>query len=159
MKKYLYFLLPIIYVALDHITKFLVIKNIPYYSFIKINDYLSIVNVSNTGVAFSMFQHNNIFFIVLVSLVIIFLICFIYKNKNELTKLQTHSLLLILAGGTGNLIDRLFRGAVVDFIDVGYKTVYRWPAFNVADSCVCIGVTLFIISLLFFDKKNKKAKV
>ena len=154
MKKYLYFLLPLIYVALDHITKFIVIKNIPYGSFIKINDYFSFVNISNTGVAFSMFQNNNIFFICLVSLVIIFLIFFIYKNKKELTKLQTHSLLLILAGGTGNLIDRLFRGAVVDFIDVGYKTVYRWPAFNVADSCVCIGVTLFIISLLFLNKKK-----
>ena len=65
-----------------------------------------------------------------------------------------NSLLLILSGGIGNLIDRLFRGAVVDFIDVGYKEVYRWPAFNVADSCVCIGVTLFVITLLFFNKKK-----
>lgn len=158
MKKYLYFLLPIIYIALDHITKFLVIKHIPYHSYIKINDYFSIINVSNSGVAFSMFQNNNLFFIVLVSLVIIFLIYFISKNKKELTNLQTHSLLLILAGGIGNLVDRFFRGAVVDFIDVGYKTVYRWPAFNVADSCVCIGVTLFVVSLLFFDKKTKKTK-
>jgi signal peptidase II len=102
-----------------------------------------------------MFQNNNIFFILLVSLVIIFLIYFIIKNKKELTKLQTHSLLLILAGGIGNLIDRLCRGAVVDFIDVGYKEVYRWPAFNVADSCVCIGIGLFVISVLFFNKKNK----
>lgn len=155
MKKYLYFLLPIIYVALDHITKFLVIKHIPYHSYIKINDYFSIINVSNSGVAFSMFQNNNLFFITLVSLVIIALICFLCKNKNEFTKIQTHALLLILAGGIGNLIDRLFRGAVVDFIDVGYKAVYRWPAFNVADSCVCIGVTLFVISLLFFNKKVK----
>ena len=155
MKKYLYFLLPLIYVALDHITKFLVIKNIPYQSFIKINDYFNLVNISNTGVAFSMFQDNNIFFIILVSFVILFVIYFLIKNKEELTKLQTHSLLLILAGGTGNLIDRLFRGAVVDFIDIGYKDVYRWPAFNVADSCVCIGVALFIIYLLFFNKKAK----
>ena len=154
MKKYLYFLLPIIYIALDHITKFLVIKNIPHYSSIKINDYFSIANISNTGVAFSMFQNNNIFFIILVSLVIIFLIYFIYKNRNNLTKLQIHSLLLILAGGTGNLIDRIFRGAVVDFIDVGYKEIYRWPAFNVADSCVCIGVFLFVISILFFNKNQ-----
>ena len=155
MKKYLYFILPLIYVAFDHITKFLVIQKIPYRSYIKINDYFSIVNVSNTGVAFSMFQNNNIFFVILVSLVIISLIYFIYKNRNELTKLQIHSLLLILAGGIGNLIDRLFRGAVVDFIDVGYKQVYRWPAFNIADSCVCIGVTLFIISILLFNKKVK----
>ena len=155
MKKYLYFILPLIYVAFDHITKFLVIQKIPYRSYIKINDYFSIVNISNTGVAFSMFQNNNIFFVILVSLVIISLIYFIYKNRNELTKLQIHSLLLILSGGIGNLIDRLFRGAVVDFIDVGYKQVYRWPAFNIADSCVCIGVTLFIISILLFNKKVK----
>ena len=85
-----------------------------------------------------------------------FLIYFIIKNKNELTKLQLHSLFLILSGGIGNLIDRIFRGAVVDFIDVGYKDVYRWPAFNVADSCVCIGITLFIISILFFNKTKLK---
>ena len=82
MKKYLYFILPLIYVAFDHITKFLVIQKIPYRSYIKINDYFSIVNVSNTGVAFSMFQNNNIFFVILVSLVIISLIYFIYKNSN-----------------------------------------------------------------------------
>ena len=87
MKKYLYFLLPLIYVALDHITKFLVIKNIPYQSFIKINDYFNLVNISNTGVAFSMFQDNNIFFIILVSFVILFVIYFLIKNKEELTKL------------------------------------------------------------------------
>lgn len=154
MKKYLYFLLPLIYVALDHITKFLVIRNIPYRSFIKINDYFSIVNVSNTGVAFSLFQNNNIFFVILISCVILFLIYFIYKNKKDLSKLQTHSFLLILAGGIGNLMDRICRGAVVDFIDIGYKEIYRWPAFNIADSCVCIGISLFVISVLFFNKKK-----
>ncbi len=154
MRKYI--LLSVFYVLLDHITKFFVINNIPYYSSIKINDYFSFVNISNTGVAFSMFQNNNIFFLVLVSLVILFLIYFIVKNKNELTKLQLHSLFLILSGGIGNLIDRIFRGAVVDFIDVGYKDVYRWPAFNVADSCVCIGIALFIISILFFNKAKSE---
>ena len=150
MKKYI--LLSLFYVVLDHITKFLVVRDIPYYSSVKINDYLSIVNISNTGVAFSMFQNNNIFFIILVSAVLLFLIYFIIKNKNELTRFQFHSLFLILSGGIGNLIDRIFRGAVVDFIDVGYKDIYRWPAFNVADSCVCIGIALFIISVLFFYK-------
>lgn len=154
MRKYI--LLSVFYVLLDHITKFFVINNIPYYSSIKINDYFSFVNISNTGVAFSMFQNNNIFFLVLVSLVILFLIYFIVKNKNELKKLQLHSLFLILSGGIGNLIDRIFRGAVVDFIDVGYKDVYRWPAFNVADSCVCIGIALFIISILFFNKAKSE---
>ena len=147
-------MLPLIYILLDQITKLLIIKNIPYHSFIKLNDYFSIVNVGNTGVAFSMFQNNNIFFIVLVSLVLIYVIFFLVKNNKDFTKLQINSFLLIISGGIGNLIDRIFRGAVVDFIDIGYKNVYRWPAFNIADSCVCVGVTLIIISILFFSKKK-----
>ncbi len=154
MKKILYLMLPLIYILLDQITKLLIIKNIPYHSFIKLNDYFSIVNVGNTGVAFSMFQNNNIFFIVLVSLVLIYVIFFLVKNNKDFTKLQINSFLLIISGGIGNLIDRIFRGAVVDFIDIGYKNVYRWPAFNIADSCVCVGVTLIIISILFFSKKK-----
>ena len=154
MKKILYLMLPLIYILLDQITKLLIIKNIPYHSFIKLNDYFSIVNVGNTGVAFSMFQNNNIFFIVLVSLVLIYVIFFLVKNNKDFTKLQINSFLLIISGGISNLIDRIFRGAVVDFIDIGYKNVYRWPAFNIADSCVCVGVTLIIISILFFSKKK-----
>ncbi len=154
MKKILYLILPLIYILLDQITKLLIIKNIPYHSFIKLNDYFSIVNVGNTGVAFSMFQNNNIFFIVLVSLVLIYVIFFLVKNNKDFTELQINSFLLIISGGIGNLIDRIFRGAVVDFIDIGYKNVYRWPAFNIADSCVCVGVTLIIISILFFSKKK-----
>ena len=155
MNKYLYFILILIYVLLDQLTKLLIIKNIPYHSVIQLNDYFSIVNVGNTGIAFSMFQNNNIFFIVLVSLVLIYIIFFIIKNNKEFTKLQINCFLLILSGGIGNLIDRIFRGAVVDFIDIGYKEVYRWPAFNFADSCVCVGIILFVISILF-SNKNKK---
>ena len=77
------------------------------------------------------------------------------KNKSELTRLQQHCLLFILSGGAGNLIDRIFRGAVVDFIDIGYKDVYRWPSFNVADSCVCIGVGLFLISMIIRKTTDK----
>ena len=149
MKNYIFVL---IYVFLDQITKLLVVKNIAYNSYIKINEYLNIVNISNTGIAFSLFQGKNIFFIVSTIIIICCLILFIRKNKAALTKLQTHSLLLVISGGLGNLIDRFIRGYVVDFIDIGYKEVYRWPSFNVADSCVCIGVTLFIISA-FFSRK------
>ncbi len=148
-----YFLLIIFYVLLDQLTKFLVIKNIAYNSFVKINDFFSIVHVSNSGVAFSMFQGRNIFFTILTAFVVAVIIYFIKKHKDEFSALQFHSLLLIIAGGIGNLTDRVFRGAVVDFIDIGFKDVYRWPSFNVADSCVCIGVTLFLFSILFNGSK------
>jgi len=152
-----YYILVLFYVVLDQITKFFVVKNIPYNSFIKINDYFNLVNISNTGIAFSLFQGKNLFFIISTILIICCLIAFIKKNKSNLTKIQFHSLLLIISGGLGNLIDRFIRGYVVDFIDIGYKEVYRWPSFNVADSCVCIGVTLFIISA-FFNKDCKLNK-
>ena len=154
MKNYIFVL---IYVLFDQITKLIVVKNIAYNSYIKINEYLNIVNISNTGIAFSLFQGKNIFFIVSTIIIICCLIFFIKKNKAALTKLQIHSLLLIISGGIGNLIDRFIRGYVIDFIDIGYKEVYRWPSFNVADSCVCIGVTLFIISA-FFNKDGKSIK-
>jgi len=149
-----YYMLVLFYVVLDQITKLLVIKNIPYNSFIKINDYFNLVNISNTGIAFSLFQGKNIFFIISTIIIIFCLIFFIKKNKPTLTEIQFHCLLLIISGGLGNLIDRFIRGYVVDFIDIGYKEVYRWPSFNVADSCVCIGVTLFVISA-FFSKNHK----
>ncbi|WP_413854622.1 signal peptidase II [Candidatus Ruminimicrobium bovinum] len=149
-----YYILVFIYVFLDQITKLLVIKNIPYNSFIKINEFFNLVNISNTGIAFSLFQGKNIFFIISTILIVCCLIFFIKKNKSILTKLQMHSLLLVISGGLGNLIDRFVRGYVVDFIDIGYKEVYRWPSFNIADSCVCIGVTLFVFSA-FISKDNK----
>jgi signal peptidase II len=101
-----------------------------------------------------MFQGANVAFTVLTTLVVAGVIVYIFKYKYELTKLQMHAMILVISGGIGNLIDRIFRGAVIDFIDVGYKTFYRWPSFNFADSCVCVGVTIFIISMLFQKDKQ-----
>ncbi len=153
-----YFLLVLSYVLIDQATKILVVAGIPYNSFIRVNDYVNIVNVSNTGVAFSMFQGQNFLFAAVNAVVIAFIAFFIKKRKCDLKTLEIHSLLLIMAGGTGNLADRIFRGAVVDFIDIGYKNFYRWPSFNVADSCVCVGVALFVFSSLFL-RDNKKISI
>lgn len=149
-----YLILALVYTILDQASKWLVLNNIPYGSGIFICDYFNIIHVTNTGVAFSMFQGLNIFFILMTAAIVFGVSLFVFKYRSELTKLQMHSMTLIAAGGIGNLIDRIFRGAVIDFIDVGYKTVYRWPTFNIADSCVFIGVGLFIFSMLF-NKKNK----
>lgn len=151
----IYLILALAYVLFDQLTKWLIVGNIPYASGIKICDCLNIVHVTNTGVAFSMFQGVNHIFSILTLLVVSGVIIYIFKYKHELTKLQIHAMILVVAGGIGNLTDRIFRGAVIDFIDVGYKNIYRWPSFNFADSCVCIGVALFIISMLF-QKKDKQ---
>ena len=63
-------------------------------------------------------------------------------------------LICIIGGAIGNIIDRVYHGAVIDFLDFHIKS-YHWPAFNIADSCIFIGATLIILDSLFPDKKEE----
>lgn len=155
-KKYLLFftLLPLI---IDIITKYIVKTNMVLYSFIPVIDGLfNIVYVLNPGAAFSFLHDMNesyrqIFFVSITSVAIIVIF---YIFLKETTKLNIIGFALILSGAIGNLIDRIFIGKVVDFLDFYYKS-YHFPAFNVADSCITIGVALIIINLIFIkDNKN-----
>jgi signal peptidase II len=144
----------VIVFALDQITKFLItvfipqgyqINILPFFNFFNIN------HVRNTGAAFSMFEGINGVFIILISIFLSTLLVFLYKLKNNISKIQMYAYWLIFAGGLGNFSDRIFRGAVVDFLDFGINNV-RWPSFNIADSCICIAAGLVIWDILF----NKK---
>lgn len=155
-KKYLLFftLLPLI---IDIITKYIVKTNMVLYSFIPVIDgFFNIVYVLNPGAAFSFLHDMNesyrqIFFVSITSVAIIVIF---YIFLKETTKLNIIGFALILSGAIGNLIDRIFIGKVVDFLDFYYKS-YHFPAFNVADSCITIGVALIIINLIFIkDNKN-----
>ena len=93
------------------------------------------------------------------SLLMIFCIYYLIKHKKEL--LTVISMTLIISGGFGNIIDRLFRGGlVVDYLDV---QLFDFAIFNFADCCVVVGVVLLLIQILFFDKstsqKNKNESV
>ena len=155
-KKYLLFftLLPLI---IDIITKYIVKTNMVLYSFIPVIDgFFNIVYVLNPGAAFSFLHDMNesyrqIFFVSITSVAIIVIF---YIFLKETTKLNIIGFALILSGAIGNIIDRIFIGKVVDFLDFYYKS-YHFPAFNVADSCITIGVALIIINLIFIkDNKN-----
>ena len=148
--KYLFFLgLPLF--ALDQLTKWLVRQNIPYGAEIPIiPGFFSLVHASNTGAAFSLFTGNNFFFIglALAALaVVIFLLLRdsrapkMEKRLNNITKI---SFGLLASGILGNVTDRIFRGAVTDFLHF-YISEYSWPSFNVADSCICIAAGLLIL--------------
>ena len=121
---------------------------------IKIFDFFSLVYVWNRGVSFGMFnqiQHSQIVFSVIQILILFILFFWLYRNK----KLHfTYAIGLIIGGAFGNLIDRIKNGAVADFLDF-YIASYHWPAFNLADSCVFIGVMVLIFEDLFFVKKIK----
>lgn len=136
------------FIFLDQITKFIIRKTLGPFEIIKVLPGLNIVHVSNTGAAFGILRDLGNHFFILISILAIFIIIYLFK------KARSHVLAysLILSGAIGNLIDRIFIGHVTDFIDL-YIGRFHWPAFNVADSCLSIGIVLFGIKAIFYERK------
>lgn len=158
-----------IVIILDQITKILVMKNIPIYTIGAqfFGDFLRIVHVANTGVAFSVgatwSDTIRRFLFSLIPLIVIGIVITIYFRNNTWTKLQRWAIMGIVGGGLGNLIDRFFRAeGVVDFIDVKFFGIFgleRWPTFNVADSAVVVcGFMLVISFIVSYIQETKSGK-
>ena len=167
--KLLPLLLAIFVILADQISKILIVKNIPYATigFQCFGDFLRIVHISNTGVAFSVgatwSQTVRALLFSLVPLAVIVVVIVVYFRNKDFSALQRWAIMGIVGGGLGNLIDRFFRKeGVVDFIDVKFYGLFgleRWPTFNLADSAVVICGILLIISFVVTaskDGKNKK---
>ncbi len=121
-----------------------------------IPDWFSIVHLANTGAAFSMGSGNNGFFIVLASVAFVGLL--IAWKKNVFTDAPSRwAVPLLLSGIVGNLTDRIVHGYVVDFLlfDLHFRFADPFPAFNVADSCICVAAGLFIIAAIADMRKKK----
>ncbi len=108
--------------------------------------------VENRGAAFGMLQGARVFFIIITLVVIAAIIFFAGKNKNK-SKCLNWSLTLLVSGAVGNLLDRIFRGFVVDFFDF---CLIDFPVFNMADIFVCIGAGLLALYIIFFEGKNNE---
>jgi signal peptidase II len=120
-----------------------------------IDGFLRFVIAENNGAAFNLFAGKP-FFLAAVSIIAIVGIFAVFLFSGDQHKLVHIALGLFAAGVCGNLYDRLFNnGSVRDFIDV-YRGTYHWPTFNVADSLLCIGVGLLIISTFFTEKPAQK---
>jgi signal peptidase II len=105
--------------------------------------FFSLVHWHNTGAAWGIFQHNNLLLTV-VSLVTV-LVLWWFRHSFPVERPGSRLALGLIAGGIiGNLIDRIRLGSVIDFLDFSIGP-HHWPAFNVADSAICIGVGLYII--------------
>ena len=132
--------------ALDQVTKWLVLQNVRPEDSLDPNKFFNLVNVTNTGAAFGSFRNNNTFFIVL-SCIALFLVAALLLRRRSADSLRDISLALLLAGIIGNLTDRLLHGHVIDFLlfNLHIPLANPWPAFNVADSCICVAVVSFII--------------
>ncbi len=143
--KYLKFWSIAVFVfLLDRLTKFFVTKYIPLNTSIDF-PLVSMSHVLNTGTAFGILKNASWFFIVFAAAVSVFLIL---KHKTFAENMQP-ILGLILGGALGNLTDRIFYGAVIDFINFHF-----WPAFNVADSAVSVAVVLLLIHEYWPKKRN-----
>jgi signal peptidase II len=154
MKLLLLLTLPLY--VLDQITKFLVLANIPTHVTIEvIPGFFNLVQVHNTGAAFGMFKDNNVFFIGLASVALVVL-AVMARRGCFLDKPTRIGAALLASGVIGNLTDRILHGYVVDFLDVILPWYGHWPAFNVADSCICVAAGLFLISAFITPKEEKE---
>lgn len=118
--------------------------------------WFSIVHWANTGAAFSMGSGNNGFFIVLASVAFVALL--IAWKRNVFTDTPSRwAVPLLLSGIVGNVTDRIVHGYVVDFLlfDLHFRFANPFPAFNVADSCICVAAGLFIIAAIADMRKKK----
>ena len=133
--------------ALDQVTKWFVLREVhPEELRVVIPDFFSLVHVTNTGAAFGSFRDNNLFFIVLSCIALGVVLSLLLRRRSP-DVLRDFSLALLLAGIMGNLTDRFLHGHVIDFLlfDLHIPFAHPWPAFNVADSCICIAVVCFMI--------------
>ncbi len=135
---------------LDVATKMLVRRSLSLGQEIKLLPIFSLTHVENTGIAFGMFQGQNTLFIGVGVLLSAILIWMAYQARKEGPMLPL-VFGVILAGAWGNLTDRILFGRVTDFLDF-YAGQYHWPAFNVADSAICVGAGLLLLQN--FKKKG-----
>ncbi len=152
MKKYPYLLLSFLVVLIDQITKFLARVYIDTFETIRIFPFLQLVSVRNEGAAFGMFRGlGNPAFIIISVLAIIAVLVLLLKGKED-----GWGLALILGGASGNLIDRVVFKKVTDFVDV-FAGRFHWPAFNVADSALTVGLIIMLLNSLFRQKRPGKS--
>jgi len=144
--------LPLVIVSLDQLTKFIVRANVPLYSTVTvIPGFMNITHVLNTGAAFGILNAADFPFKTVVIAVIataaLMGVGMYAASLGHHQLLARAGLALIIGGATGNLIDRIVAGSVVDFVDVYWGTYHFW-AFNVADSAISVGVTIMILDML-----------
>jgi signal peptidase II len=143
---------------LDQVTKAIVQKTMSLHESIPvINGLFSLTYIRNPGAAFGLFaEHGNglrmAFFVTISVVAILFLWTLFVKTPNE-ARLGRMSIAMVMGGAMGNLVDRIRFGEVVDFLDF-YIGPYHWPAFNVADSSISIGVALMI---WYFIREDRRA--
>ncbi|MBN1683893.1 MAG: signal peptidase II [Gammaproteobacteria bacterium] len=150
IKNYRWLLLSLFIVGLDQFTKYLALVYLVPFKPLKLSPFLNLTLTYNYGIAFSLFNQSTAFYhwILIILTGAIAGLVFIWMGRlQRIEKLKVCGLALVLGGALGNLINRIFLGYVIDFIDFYIKN-WHWPAFNLADSAICFGVFLILLSLM-----------
>ncbi len=136
----------------DQVSKAMIVSQFDLYESISVAPFFNLTFVVNYGFAFGFLNSpslNQIIVSIVILFIIIYFLYLLIKTQDRVFKI---CLVLILSGALGNFLDRIFRGYVIDFIDI-YVFNYHWPAFNVADSCISVGFVILIFNILFLNKK------
>ena len=153
------FIIASIILVADQVSKFWVMTDVlGEQNVIVYTSFFNLVRAWNTGVSFSMFNdHGNFGAIALSVLALIIIVFLVFWLRKEQSKFLQVALGFIIGGALGNVIDRVRFGAVFDFLDF-HLNGNHWPAFNVADSFICIGAVLIILQNIYVSIKKKEAK-
>ncbi len=145
-------IIAVILIAVDRVTKNWAVEALADGDIAVIDKVLYFRYTENTGVAFSMFSDNRWVLVGVTSVMLIVALAFFLSGKIK-DKAELFALSLIIAGGVGNLIDRLSLGYVIDFIDV---RIIHFAIFNVADMCITVGAFLVCIAAFAAEKRKKR---
>lgn len=156
-KKVIYYGIAVLIIVLDQWTKWLVVKNMELGQQIPVLEpYLGWLSHRNRGAAWGMLE-GQMWLFAIITVVVIGAILYYFHKHAQGQPLFKLALMVLLGGAVGNFIDRLFRGEVVDFVDVLIPVIqYDFPIFNVADAALTIGVVLMIVYVILDEKQQKK---
>lgn len=158
LSNFRWLLIALIVLVLDQWTKHLAVANLVMYEPVPVMPYFNLMLAHNTGAAFSFLADaggwQRWFFVGLTAVITVVLVFWLYRLPPK-QKLLPLALTLVIGGAIGNVYDRMMYGYVVDFID-WYVGTQHWPAFNIADSAICIGAGLLILDSFFKPKEQGK---
>jgi len=153
----LFAVISVVGLIIDQITKVYIDRSMRLYDSIQVfENFFHVTYLRNKGAAFSFLSNASwrLPFFITVSIIASLVILVAFRKLRDDQKLAQVSLAMIFSGAVGNLIDRVRLGEVIDFLDVHWYR-HHWPAFNVADSLICVGVVLLAIDMMLEEKRQK----
>ncbi|NTV90254.1 MAG: signal peptidase II [Clostridiales bacterium] len=151
----LWIIIAALVIAIDQGSKYLISVKIPYGEMIPVlGDFFQLTYHHNQGAAWGILQNARYFFVTLTIIVVAVMIYILFKTDSKFLKL---SLSFLIGGAVGNLIDRIIRGGVTDFLNF-FIGSYNFPTFNAADMSIVFGTILLAVYLLFIYKEPEKVK-